>query len=103
MPHRAWANATLNLKNLPIDMLSLSGHKLYGPKGVGVLIVRPTNRDFELKPLLFGGDQEKHSLRPGTLNVPGIVGFGEACETARLTMDGGMRAHVPFSNSNLEW
>jgi cysteine desulfurase len=75
----------VNLKTTPIDLLSLSGHKLYGPKGVGALLVRPTNRDFELKPLLFGGDQEK-GLRPGTLNIPAIVGLGEACETARLTM-----------------
>jgi cysteine desulfurase len=72
---------TFDLKNLPIDMISLSGHKIYGPKGVGVLIVRPINRDFELKPILFGGDQE-NGLRPGTLNVPGIVGFGEACAAA---------------------
>src|SRR4029079_10723658 len=74
-----------DLKKLPIDMLSISGHKLYGPKGVGALILRPVNRDFELKPILFGGDQEK-GLRPGTLNVPGIVGLGAACEIARLTM-----------------
>ena len=62
-------------------MMSISGHKIYGPKGVGALILRPTNREFELKPILFGGDQEKH-LRPGTLNVPGIVGLGAACAIA---------------------
>lgn len=67
-----------NLQDLPVDMLSLSGHKIYGPKGVGALIVRKINRDFELKPLMFGGEQEK-KIRPGTLNVPGIVGLGEAC------------------------
>ncbi|MGZ3723707.1 MAG: cysteine desulfurase family protein, partial [Bdellovibrionales bacterium] len=76
---------SFDLKALPIDLLSISGHKIYGPKGVGALIVRPVNRDFELKPILFGGDQEK-KLRPGTLNVPGIVGLGAACEIARLTM-----------------
>ncbi len=74
-----------DLKTLPIDMISLSGHKIYAPKGVGVLIVRPINREFELKPILFGGDQE-HSLRPGTLNVPGIVGMGEACALAMSEM-----------------
>src|SRR6185295_9202693 len=47
--------------------------------------VRPLNRDFELKPILFGGDQEK-KLRPGTLNVPGIVGLGEACAVAKEDM-----------------
>jgi cysteine desulfurase len=68
----------IDLKRVPIDMLSISGHKIYGPKGVGALIVRKLNRDFELKPLMFGGEQEK-KLRPGTLNVAGIVGLGEAC------------------------
>lgn len=75
----------IDLKTLPIDMLSISGHKLYGPKGVGALILRPTNRDFELKPILFGGEQEK-KLRPGTLNIPGIVGLGEACAVAQEIM-----------------
>ncbi|NJL24258.1 MAG: cysteine desulfurase [Calothrix sp. SM1_5_4] len=70
-----------SLKDTPIDLISLSGHKLYGPKGVGALIVRPVNREFELKPILFGGEQER-GLRPGTLNVAGIVGFGEACAAA---------------------
>jgi cysteine desulfurase len=62
-------------------MLSLSGHKIYAPKGVGSLILRKIKRQFELKPILFGGEQEQR-LRPGTLNVPGIVGFGEACALA---------------------
>lgn len=70
-----------DLSKVPIDLLSISGHKIYGPKGVGALIVRPINRQFELKPILFGGDQE-YKLRPGTLNVMGIVGLGEACEIA---------------------
>jgi cysteine desulfurase len=70
-----------NLQSLRIDMLSLSGHKIYAPKGIGALIVRKLNRPFELKPILFGGEQEQR-LRPGTLNVPGIVGFGEACALA---------------------
>lgn len=74
-----------DMNALPIDLLSLSGHKVYGPKGVGALVVRPVNRDFELKPILFGGDQEK-KLRPGTLNVPSIVGLGEACRIAQETM-----------------
>lgn len=68
----------LRLTELKIDLLSLSSHKLYGPKGAGALISRPVNRAFELRPLMVGGTQE-HSLRPGTLNVPGIVGLGRAC------------------------
>lgn len=71
----------VDLQKLSIDMMSMSGHKIYGPKGVGALIVRKINREFEIKPILFGGEQEKR-LRPGTLNVPGIVGFGAACEIA---------------------
>lgn len=58
-----------------ITMLALSGHKLYGPQGVGALVVC---RDHQLEPLLYGGGQQK-GLRPGTLNLPGIVGLGEAC------------------------
>jgi cysteine desulfurase len=68
----------VDLQTLRADLVSISGHKIYGPKGVGALIVRNLNRNFELKPILFGGDQER-KLRPGTLNVPGIVGLGEAC------------------------
>jgi len=61
-----------------IDMLSISGHKFYGPKGVGALYVR---RGIKLEPVLFGGSQER-GLRPGTENVPAIVGFGKAIEIA---------------------
>jgi cysteine desulfurase len=75
----------VDLKALPIDLLSVSGHKIYGPKGVGALVARPLNRDFELKPLMFGGEQER-GLRPGTLNVAGIVGLGEACAIAAQEM-----------------
>lgn len=59
------------------DMLSISGHKLYGPQGVGALIVRHPRR-IQLEPLGYGGGQER-GWRPGTLNVPGIVGLGAAC------------------------
>ncbi len=75
----------LDCNSLRADLISLSGHKIYGPKGVGALVVRKLNRDFELKPILFGGDQE-NKLRPGTLNVPGIVGLGEACAVAKADM-----------------
>jgi len=60
---------------VPVDLLSLSGHKLHGPLGVGALVVRDPTL---LQPLLFGGDQEG-SLRPGTENVPGLIGLGVAC------------------------
>jgi cysteine desulfurase len=66
-----------------IDMISVSAHKIYGPKGVGALILRRRNyRRPPLQPLLYGGGQER-GLRPGTLPVPLIVGFGVAAELAR--------------------
>jgi cysteine desulfurase len=76
----------VDLQKLSVDMMSMSGHKIYGPKGVGCLIVRKINREFEIKSILFGGEQER-GLRPGTLNVPGIVGFGAACEIAAAEME----------------
>lgn len=61
-----------------VDFLSLSGHKAYGPKGVGVLFIAGGPRKQPIEPLVAGGGQEG-GLRPGTLNVPAIAGFGEAC------------------------
>ncbi len=67
-----------------IDLLSLSGHKLYAPKGVGALYVRPEHRH-RLRPIIAGGGHER-GLRSGTLNVPGIVGLGAAAEIAQAEL-----------------
>ena len=72
----------IDVERMGIDLLALSAHKFYGPKGVGALYVRSRKPQVKISPLQHGGGQEK-GIRPGTLNVPGIVGLGEACRLAR--------------------
>jgi cysteine desulfurase len=69
-----------------IDLLSLSGHKVYGPKGVGALYVRRRNPRVQISEQINGGGHER-GMRSGTLNVPGIVGLGAACEIAMNEME----------------
>jgi cysteine desulfurase len=73
---QAVGRVAIDLRNSEIDMLSLSGHKLHGPKGIGALYLR---KGTSFKPLLFGGPQERRR-RAGTENVPGVVGLGKAAE-----------------------
>ncbi len=80
----------LDVTQLGVDFLSLSAHKLYGPKGVGALVVRRNAPLARLEPLLHGGGHER-GLRSGTLPVPLCVGFGRAAELARAERDGDAR------------
>jgi cysteine desulfurase len=74
----------VNVDDLGVDLLSMSAHKLYGPKGVGAIYIR---KGTKLVPFMHGGGQER-DRRGGTENVPGIVGFGRAAEIARAVMSG---------------
>jgi cysteine desulfurase len=79
---QALGKVAIDVKPMGIGMMSLSAHKIYGPKGVGALHVSRQNPRVRLGPLMPGGGQE-NGLRGGTQNVAGIVGFGAACEIAR--------------------
>lgn len=86
---QAVGNIPIDVKELGVDLLSLSGHKVYGPKGIGALYVR---RGTKIRPLIHGGAQER-KFRAGTENVPGIVGLGKAAELAKLELPE-RRAHL---------
>jgi cysteine desulfurase len=96
----------VNVAASPVDLLSFTAHKLYGPKGIGALYVRPAIRA-RLRPVTFGGGQER-GLRPGTLPTHQIIGFGAACELAAQLMTseaariGALRDRLWHSLSRLE-
>lgn len=93
---QAAGKVPIDVKALGVDMLSMSSHKINGPKGVGALYVKS---GVKLAPIIHGGGQES-ALRSGTENVPGIVGFGRACQTALEKMElynqsvGSLRDHL---------
>ena len=80
---QACGNVEIDVKKMKIDMLSLSGHKIGAPKGIGALYV---NKSIELKKFIDGGHQERDK-RAGTENVPGMIGLGEACKIAKENME----------------
>jgi len=80
---QTYGNWPVNVDDLHVDLMTVSSHKIYGPKGVGALYIR---KGVKIVPLLFGGSHER-KRRAGTEGVPGIVGFGKAAEIARETLD----------------
>ena len=84
---QAYTKMDIDVKRDGIDMLSVSGHKIHGPKGIGALYVRD---GVDIRPIVFGGGQER-GLRSSTENVPGIVGIGKAAEIATTNMGRDMR------------
>ena len=80
---QSFGKIDIDVKKMNIDLLSISGHKIYGPKGIGALFI---NKSKKVKPLFFGGSQE-NNVRPGTLPVPLIVGLGEASKIASEKME----------------
>jgi cysteine desulfurase len=107
---QAVSKIPVSVEELGVDLLSLSGHKIYGPKGIGALFAA---RGLHLHPLLWGGGQESKK-RSGTENVPGIVGLGAACELAgkdfdnniknlcskRNRLEQGILSNIPFAKVN---
>jgi len=76
----------VNVEDMNVDLLSISAHKLYGPKGIGALYIR---KGVRIDPLLHGGGHER-GMRPGTENIPGIVGLGKACQIAEENLEKNM-------------
>ena len=95
---QAYGHIPLNVDEMGIDLLSASGHKLNGPKGVGFLYIR---KEVRIGPLIHGGAQER-SRRAGTLNTPGIVGMGAAAELAAKCLDARMKKETELRDYLIE-
>jgi len=98
---QAVGHIPINVDEMNIDLLSFSGHKIYGPKGIGGLYIRRRNPKVKLTPIIFGGGQEK-GLRSGTLNIPGIVGMGKALGIAEKEMKGEEKQFRKWTSRMLE-
>jgi len=97
---QAVGHIPVNVGTMNIDLMSFSAHKMYGPKGIGALYVRGVKPRVKPDGLFYGGGQERN-IRSGTLNVPGIVGFGKAMEIAQKEMDSENKRFVEWSKMML--
>ena len=83
---QSFGKISINIDDMGIDLLSISAHKFYGPKGIGGLYIRRKGPRVQLQPIMFGGGHER-GIRSGTLPVPNIVGMGRACDLAADVMN----------------
>ena len=95
---QAFGQVPINVEELNIDMLSASAHKLHGPKGVGMLYIR---KGIKIRSFVHGGAQER-KRRAGTENIPGIVGFGKACELALENMEEKSKQEISLRNHMIQ-
>ena len=103
---QAFGKVPIDVDDMNIDLLSASAHKLYGPKGVGMLYVR--NKGVRegwgkyIEPLMYGGGHER-DMRPSTVNVPGIAGFAKAVELAKEEMDVESQRQIKLRDKIIKW
>ena len=98
---QAIGHIPIDVDEMNIDLMSFSSHKMYGPKGVGALYMRGTSPRVRLDPMVHGGGQERN-IRSGTMNVPGIVGFGRAIEIATKEMNAESERFRGWSKAMME-
>ena len=98
---QALGHIPIDVKKMNIDLMSISSHKIYGPKGIGALYVRSILPRVKINSIVYGGGQERN-IRSGTLNVPGIVGFAKAVEIALDEMDSENIRFKKWTDSMLE-
>jgi cysteine desulfurase len=98
---QAVGHIPIDVEKMSIDLMSFSAHKMYGPKGIGALYVRGVKPRVKPDGLFYGGGQERN-IRSGTLNVPGIVGFGKAVEISQKEMDAENKQFAEWSGIMLE-
>lgn len=98
---QALGKIDIDLIKINVDLMSFSAHKIYGPKGIGALYINRSTMKNKIKPITFGGGHEK-GLRPGTLPVHNIVGFGEACHIAKKDYKKNNRLIDSLTNAMLD-